>query len=76
MDADGSGSIGFDELCTRLRRLDFSPPVQLTTSDFAVITQNGSLCGRSGEMGPRDFELAMRLQLRLFLQVRRCLIDS
>ena len=70
MDTEGSQSVGFDQLCRGLRRLDFSPPILITMSDFAVITQNGALSGRGGEMGPGDFELAFRLQLRLFLQVR------
>jgi hypothetical protein len=69
MDADGSGSICFEEICSRLRRLNFSPPVIVTMSDFATITQNGALCGEGGEMAPRDFEVAMRQQLRLYLQV-------
>jgi hypothetical protein len=70
MDADGSQSISFDELCWRLRRLDFSPPVHITSSDFATLTQNGTLCNANGEMSPDEFELAMRLHLRLFVQVR------
>ena len=69
MDADGSGSISFDELCTRLRQFDFSPPLHITISDFAALTQRGALCTANGEMDNRDFELAMRLQLRLFVQV-------
>jgi hypothetical protein len=66
--------MSFKELCQQLRRLDFHPPVHVTVSDFAAITQDGSLCNQNGEMTPRDFELAMRLQLKLFVQV--CLNNS
>jgi hypothetical protein len=69
MDGDGSGSISFDELCSRLRQLNFSPPIHITISDFAALTQRGALCSANGEMDTRDFELAMRQQLRLFVQV-------
>ena len=69
MDTDGSGSISFDELCSRLRRLDVNPPVHITMTDFDAVTQNGKLCGKGGEMGPGEFERAMRLQLRLYHQV-------
>ncbi len=61
--------MSFKELCQQLRRLDFHPPVHVTVSDFAAITQDGVLCNQNGEMTPRDFELAMRLQLKLFVQV-------
>ena len=69
MDTDGSGSICFDELCSRLRRLDVNPPIHITMTDFDAVTQNGKLCGKGGEMGPGEFERAMRLQLRLYHQV-------
>ena len=71
MDSDGSKTMSFKELCQQLRRLDFHPPVHVTVSDFAAITQDGVLCSKNGELTSRDFELAMRLQLKMFVQVRK-----
>ena len=47
-------------------------PIVLTKGHFSswLLTQNGELCNEAEEMTPEDFELAMRQQLRLFVQVR------
>ncbi len=71
MDSDGSKTMSFKELCQQLRRLDFHPPVHVTVSDIVAITQDGVLCSKNGELTSRDFELAMRLQLKMFVQVRK-----
>ena len=48
LDEDGSGTVSYSEMCSRLRQMDLKPPIHLTQSDFDVITQaapdNSSLC--------------------------------
>jgi len=39
VDTDGSGEVTFEELCCEMKKLDFSPPIHLTESDFAIFTQ-------------------------------------
>ena len=39
LDVDGSGSLSYAELCSRLRLLKLKPPIHLTLSDFDIITQ-------------------------------------
>eukprot|EP00292_Cryptomonas_paramecium_P012834 CAMPEP_0113686524 /NCGR_PEP_ID=MMETSP0038_2-20120614/15341_1 /TAXON_ID=2898 /ORGANISM="Cryptomonas paramecium" /LENGTH=362 /DNA_ID=CAMNT_0000606863 /DNA_START=110 /DNA_END=1195 /DNA_ORIENTATION=- /assembly_acc=CAM_ASM_000170 len=68
MDTDGSGLMTFSELSHQLKHLDFRPPIHITHSDFAVLTQNGTLCNEREEMTPSDFENAIRIQMKLFLQ--------
>jgi hypothetical protein len=39
MDTDGSDSLDYGELCSQLRRLQFTPHIHLTISDYDVVTQ-------------------------------------
>jgi hypothetical protein len=41
----------------------------VTDSDFRLIT--AGVCGPDGELGPAEFEAAMRRQIKLAVQVRR-----
>ena len=44
---------------------DFTPHIHLTESDFAAITAGGALCDAAGDLGPREFEEAMRRQAHI-----------
>jgi hypothetical protein len=50
---------------------DFQPRIHLNEADFAVLTRGGALCDAAGRVGPKEFELAMRAQLRLYAQAAR-----
>ena len=47
---------------------DFTPPIHVSASDFASITQNGALCDANGDLGPAEFEALLRQQVRLYTQ--------
>ena len=46
---------------------DFKPAIHLTDSDFQSIT--AGLCKPDGQLGPLEFEVVMRRQLRHAVQV-------
>ena len=50
--------------CVRVQ--DFTPHIHLTESDFAAITAGGALCDAAGDLGPREFEEAMRRQEHIY----------
>ncbi len=45
---------------------DFTPRIHVSDSDFMAITRNGALCRPNGGLGPAEFEVVMRDQLRLY----------
>ena len=59
---------GFFSLALNCLLQDFRPRIHLTESDFMVFTDNGVLCDDKGMMGPHEFEVAMRKQIRLYAQ--------
>ena len=47
---------------------DFKPRIHLSESDYAVLTQGGALCDENGNLGPEQFEEALRNQMKLYMQ--------
>jgi hypothetical protein len=47
---------------------DFKPRIHLSESDYAVFTQNGTLCDEHGNLGPQQFETALRRQMKIYTQ--------
>mmetsp|Transcript_52853 Transcript_52853/g.139104 ORF Transcript_52853/g.139104 Transcript_52853/m.139104 type:complete len:648 (+) Transcript_52853:92-2035(+) len=76
LDHDNSGGVGCAEFCASMRKLHFDPPIHVTASDFASLTQDGELCDANGELGPDEFEAAMRKQIQHFAQSKLSLITE
>jgi hypothetical protein len=47
---------------------DFKPRIHLSESDYAVFTQSGTLCDEHGNLGPQQFETALRRQMKIYTQ--------
>jgi hypothetical protein len=48
----------------------FKPRIHFTPSDFATITEHGTLCGPNGTLTAQQFETVMRIQLQRFSLAR------
>mmetsp|Transcript_67340 Transcript_67340/g.179747 ORF Transcript_67340/g.179747 Transcript_67340/m.179747 type:complete len:641 (-) Transcript_67340:424-2346(-) len=68
LDADRSGGLDSLEFCAAVKKLDFTPRIHMSDSDFASITNDGALCDSRGQLGPAEFETVMRLQIRHLTQ--------
>ena len=42
--------------------------MHVAPSDFVAFTRGGALCDDADRLGPAEFELAMREQIRLYAQ--------
>jgi hypothetical protein len=42
--------------------------MHVASSDFMALTRGGALCDAEDRLGPAEFELAMREQIRLYTQ--------
>jgi len=60
LDTDLSGSLSCYEFCTGLRKLDFTPAIYMSESDFSSITQNGLLCNETGCLGLEEFQVCSK----------------
>jgi hypothetical protein len=47
---------------------DFKPRIHISESDYAVLTKGWALCDEDGNLGPEQFEAALRNQMKLFTQ--------
>mmetsp|Transcript_39664 Transcript_39664/g.105647 ORF Transcript_39664/g.105647 Transcript_39664/m.105647 type:complete len:93 (+) Transcript_39664:1600-1878(+) len=53
-----------------MKKLDFTPRIFVSDSDFVAMTRDGALCNTNGRIGMEQFEKIMREQLRLYTQGR------
>uniref|UniRef100_A0A7S0MVB5 EF-hand domain-containing protein n=2 Tax=Cryptomonas curvata TaxID=233186 RepID=A0A7S0MVB5_9CRYP len=75
LDSDQSGGLDSYEFCAAINKLDFTPRIHISDSDFASITQDGELCDARGQLGLDEFERVMRRQIRHLAQSKLSLIS-
>jgi len=74
LDGDLSGSLSKNELNDGLRRLKLDPPICISDDDWENITEKEALCNEKGELGPEDFMLVIKEQMKA--QMMSQLVDS
>jgi hypothetical protein len=62
LDSDGSGSLSSKEFCDAIGKLDFTPRIDLSDSDFFHLTLNGYSCLTAHETADSKF-YALNLQI-------------
>ena len=66
IDANGSGSLDYQEICDGLKALE-GFPVKLSLEDLDTLTENRALCNADGELDLPAFERLIRHQLQLYV---------
>ena len=74
LDCDMSGSLSKVELNEGLRRLALEPLICLSDDDWENITEREALCNENGELGPDEFMLVIKEQIKA--QMMSQLVDS
>lgn len=66
LDKDSSGTLGFEELSSGLKELQFSTPVNVQEDDYDILTQGRSLCDEHGEFDQHQFRAMMESEMKRY----------
>eukprot|EP00293_Proteomonas_sulcata_P005555 CAMPEP_0184327992 /NCGR_PEP_ID=MMETSP1049-20130417/143385_1 /TAXON_ID=77928 /ORGANISM="Proteomonas sulcata, Strain CCMP704" /LENGTH=478 /DNA_ID=CAMNT_0026650277 /DNA_START=21 /DNA_END=1457 /DNA_ORIENTATION=- len=70
LDTDDSNSLDFREVRVGLAKLRLDTPIDLSADDWGVITENGLLCRKDGELDYMGFEAMVHRQLEQYAHRR------
>ena len=62
-DVDDNGSLDFEEVRSGIRKLGYTPSIEISSEDWDQFTLNGALCNESGGINLISFEIAFEFQV-------------
>ncbi len=68
LDVDLGGTLSFAEMRDGLRRMNFEPPIELTSDDFSELTERGLFCNADGGVDLSHFDAILTAQVSWWCQ--------